>query len=907
VRGIRASHLGTIVAALIGTLAADTLAAQGARTASDSVPSLIASHAAQVASESGNTLTFAVHVTNRTSDSVAVQPRVTPPADWVALLGIIPFTLPAHASDSWLLSLRIPTRARAGRYTVAFSARDGAGRILLRDSIEVELQVKHGVTVTLTEHPSYAVSSTPYRVAVVVQNRGNVDATYALSGVSSLGGTVSIARSISLAPDETRTVRMDVASAIVGQQSLDDIAMVRAVDMADTTMTARASSQVTIVQRANASDPKHTVAATLRLRAAGPSTGVSPVELVAAGALRDGGSERVDVVLRSRVSNGYSLGDQEEYRVGLQGTNYRVQLGDAVFNSSPLTSAGQRGAGAGVDVGDSTFGASAYAQAFRFQPGLGREQGGALRVGAPNVIGSPLFGVSVVSRNGGLDAGDLLSTSARLHPADGMSLDFELAGSRSVAGTGSARTVRFSGGTLVHVSLGHLAADPTFAGYARGGTSDFASVSTAPWNKLQFSASGNRYRRALSDILAGPEELQQSSLLEMRYDGHYSLGYVDQTRSASFIVRSGLVTNRGVVARADGAFGLVRAYGSAELGRSHDGTIGTIGTGYNQLSAGFSAPIGPHTISVYGQSSQGAALLRGADRVLSFGADLQAQLAAHTTFTLSGSQSRTIVPDGGYSLLDARVAQTLSNGATLGLRMRVGGVDFTDVTSRQRQAYLEYSVPLRLPTGPARSAGRVHGQVVEQGSGRGLPGALVRLGPQSAITDDEGRVAFAGLPAGAYRLTLAQQPASGTTVFNGDPNVRVEANNHAAVDFHVAVEAGGTIDGTVRRLLIARTGLETEADSLGDGGPLEGVTVSLSGVRDTLYRSSDAVGNFQFTDVPSGSWTLRILGDTPTQAEWTPDHVTVTIGSGERRTIGFRLSPKRRRVKIQSGDGVIEG
>jgi hypothetical protein len=195
---------------------------------------------------------------------------------------------------------------------------------------------------------------------------------------------------------------------------------------------------------------------------------------------------------------------------------------------------------------------------------------------------------------------------------------------------------------------------------------------------------------------------------------------------------------------------------------------------------------------------------------------------------------------------------------------------------------------------------------VDEQTGQGVAGALVRLGPQAAITDDEGRVAFAGLPAGSYRVALAQQLSSGSTLFTGNPVVVVDDSRHTPSRFDVAVEPAGSITGSVRQIILARTGIGASADSLADGGPLEGVSVALAGARDTVYRTTDASGTFTFTDVPSGSWTLIVMAETPAQTQWEQERIPVAMAAGEHRTVTFRLVPKRRKVKMVGGDGFDE-
>jgi len=304
-----------------------------------------------------------------------------------------------------------------------------------------------------------------------------------------------------------------------------------------------------------------------------------------------------------------------------------------------------------------------------------------------------------------------------------------------------------------------------------------------------------------------------------------------------------------------------------------------------------------------------AAVLRGSDHVVTIGGDAQLRLAEHTTLAVGGSATRTSVPPGvtfdpgGYTQVDTRLTHELSSGASISMRVRFGGRDFSDAALGQKLAYLEYSMPLQVPVGPAREPGRVRGRVVDEQTGQGVAGTLVRLGPQAAITDDDGRVAFAGLPAGSYRVALAHQLSSGSSVFTGNPLVVVDESRRTPSRFDVAVEPAGSITGSVRQIIVARTGIGASADSLTDGGPLGGVSVALVGARDTVYRTTDASGVFTFTDVPSGSWTLIVMAETPTQTQWEQERIPLVMTAGEHRAVTFRLVPKRRKVKIVAGDG----
>jgi hypothetical protein len=78
-------------------------------------------------------------------------------------------------------------------------------------------------------------------------------------------------------------------------------------------------------------------------------------------------------------------------------------------------------------------------------------------------------------------------------------------------------------------------------------------------------------------------------------------------------------------------------------------------------------------------------------------------------------------------------------------------------------------------------------------------------------------------------------------------------------------------------------------------------------VRDTSYRVTNGKGRFEFTDVPSGAWTVVVTGATPDQTGWEAERIPVALRAGGREAVAFRIVPRRRRVRIISGDGVIEG
>jgi hypothetical protein len=286
---------------------------------------------------------------------------------------------------------------------------------------------------------------------------------------------------------------------------------------------------------------------------------------------------------------------------------------------------------------------------------------------------------------------------------------------------------------------------------------------------------------------------------------------------------------------------------------------------------------------------------------LTFGADATLR-SSQTALSLLGYATRAQIASAPWqSQVDVTVSRTLRTGNSLSLRARlIGGSSLS--SAQQSVAFLEYGIPLRLPVSRLRTPGRVHGRVVDAVSGRGVSGALVRLGPQVAITNGDGDVHFAGVPAGEHRLSMSQETSLSDAVFVGDPTVRVEGTRAQPTTFQLAVARGARIDIDARRFIAAKTGIAAAQDSLVDAGPLSNATLVLAGERDTLYRTTSSDGKASFSDVPPGRWVVFVRGDAPAFHRFEPGRAELTLEPGATRALTFRLVPRKRDVQIIGDD-----
>lgn len=882
-----------LVAALLATDAL-SLRAQGAVTSS-------ALSSEVRAAEAGGTITAALRLSNTRDDTVLVTPRVVAPAEWSVLLGGLPFRLAPREQDSWLVTVRIPARAAAGRYVILLAAATSDARVA-EDSLVVQVGARRSLDLVLTDEPSYALSGAEWRASFRVRNTGNVPETIALRATSALGRTPIIEpASATLAANESRVVRVRTSTPLADRESHDDVLELFAVDQADTSVSAVASTRVTIVQRPGHAETRHTVASTLRVRAVERDAGVSPFEMTGGGKLRAGGDEQVDFTLRGSPGPSSLFGDRDQYSLEIRAPRYQARAGDALYGSSLLLSTGQIGAGAGVDILRGALGFGGYVDRVRYQRDGGTEQAAFVTTRRNEIGDSPLFTLTALNRTGSEFAGRLLDGASTFHPIGDMRLSLELAGSQSENGSGLSHSVHASGGTRVAYDLSHIMGDAAFAGVTRGNRHDYASVSTELVDDLQLSASASSHRSQGGRGLPLPETGLRTAAIELSYSSRASLRYFSMTRSARQSGGVGNASQHSMGARVSQPLGVLQAWGAGDFGFSDDDFTATRSL-YRSLSWGLSTNAAGQSFSIFGDSHRGAAVTFGADRFSSYGGDVTLHLGRATT--LQAEATRTRIPGlraAENGQLDARLARVLPNGSTATLRGRVmSGLGAALFGSRV--VFLEYAMPLRLPTDQIRTTGRVRGQVLNEETGRGVAGALVRLGPQAAITDERGQVAFAGVPAGEYRLSLARQSAGRDAGFAGDVLVRVDSGRTQASTFMVAMKRPGTISGSVRAMTVARTGIGAEPDSLADGGPLEGTMVALIGARDTIYRPADAAGRFEFTDVVGGSWTVQVVDAPPPLSRWTPQLVPITLAPGARAQIDFRRVPRKVDVRIINED-----
>ena len=249
---------------------------------------------------------------------------------------------------------------------------------------------------------------------------------------------------------------------------------------------------------------------------------------------------------------------------------------------------------------------------------------------------------------------------------------------------------------------------------------------------------------------------------------------------------------------------------------------------------------------------------------------------------------------GGYAEGHLSVAAPVTRAATLAVDLiaaRSGGP-----VRPQLGVRLQVAMAGRGPV-PFRSDG-VTGRVVDAASGRGIGGVLLSLGPDVAVTGDDGAFEFLRPTPGVYALQV-DRLSMGAGLVPAVPlpmGVEVPAEGRVrAVEIPVWVRS--RVRGQVRVY---------EVYGGGGGATSEPVAVRAAGGVVVVARRgdvgrqtrTDADGRFKFDDLPPGAWTVAVTAGAPEGTRSEPR--TVDVDPGSESTLDLRLLPVPRRVRVRS-------
>jgi protocatechuate 3,4-dioxygenase beta subunit len=230
----------------------------------------------------------------------------------------------------------------------------------------------------------------------------------------------------------------------------------------------------------------------------------------------------------------------------------------------------------------------------------------------------------------------------------------------------------------------------------------------------------------------------------------------------------------------------------------------------------------------------------------------------------------------------ARVTQQLS--PTVLLELQYGRLSAFQISRAFDGEQSRAMVTVRKTWGfesPARG-GDVRGRAIDQ-AGNPVSGALVRLGPYSTITDDEGGYTFTRVPDGEVELSLDKNKLPATYAWDEKPRpLALTRASRERVDLRVIPL--NTIRGRVY--------LDRNRNGQYDDG--EGVTNAVVATNESV-TATDASGSYAFYNQSPGPYKIRL--DVKRLAKGlgpaSPAELDVELSAGQPLLgADFRVEPK---------------
>lgn len=834
--------------------------------------------------EPGSAWKHAVVVTNRGTAPVRLTPRIHLPADWRPLLTLEPLDVPPGGTNLLLLNAVVPPGTRAGTYRISVELASPRG--VRRDTLSIAVLPRRAIGIAGATGPRFARTDTSVTVDFVVRNQGNVGLTVDFRARAP-GASASIRDSsrLTMGVGDVRYVAVVVGAtrdeAPGGTTQLVELTA-RAAGGVEQVATFEVF-RVSEITRSGVMLPLH-----VRLRVSEGE--ITPAEV--AGVIA-GQRDTFELLLRRPGAVGIGFGERDEYRVRWSGGRGRVTAGDVLSGDGPIRDGYELLTGVDATLRLGRFAASSYAGRERLLHTGAAERGAAL---SARLFRSFILGVGALEREG-IDSGDgrvlrAFTSIGGRGPGPPLLRAEVNSGRDGISAYGARAQHRFSRGWF-DVAAADLA--PAAPARERGSARVSASVGARLSRLLSVRAWGGRFEM---DTLAG----RPYSYASDNYSAGFSFGALsaeyrrDERDALLYGVQYGS-TETSARANLAGSLGRFVLAGGAEMGSSIDANLPSdvrpfqrySGSVYVNGSARWS---GGFSLDYYNRDGLAS------NQHLSGSVSTSAQLRRGTRLEVSGSVFHVLFPTvESYSMVNARLQQSLGRGGqTVALRARAFATTSLVGVAEPAIIFLEYGVPLGIPI-PGIGSGdrRLRARVVEAGSGRAVPNALVRMGDYAAITNHDGRVTLAPtalLQAGGVSVERAN--ASAPLVVDTRELSRAEKGARGEVT--ITVGEGARLRGRVTRYD------RVTRDSIAAAAGVSNVAVTLTRGADTVNTVTASDGAFDVRQLASGIWQVSVSGgELPAAYRFERRSETVVVEPGGQASIEFRVLLDTDAVLLQDG------
>ncbi len=866
-----------------------------------------------LATAPGRIVTASVVVANRGSEAEDFTERLTLPVGCQKIAPAdVPFRLEAGAQTVRVLAVQIPATMPAGRFDLRYLVQGRRDPSAL-GSVELTVQVAPVDRLELVIEPRTepVLAGDKYPVRVRVTNHGNSRLPVRFSSRSSLGyRLLGMPTEFALEAGTSREIvgQVETDKKLAQRASHAVTCEVQATSASGEALTESQASVVELIPLISGSrDPFHRLPLQLKLSALFETDRDAQfqAELSGAGSLDEAGRHRVDFLFRGPdIENASSFGERDEYGFSYHGEQWDVQLGDRIFELSPLTEKHIFGRGAGATYRTGATTAGAFFLATR------RQQKNTEEVGA--FVHQRFGGLGVQANFLRKSGGDFLgghrpsqhiySLETRYQRDKALDLQLEYGVSRSDSGQSDFGFRAEARGALfgkVSYAIEHVYAGPDFHGYENDTRTTYASIAmpiTPDW----------RVHASLSDYSGNLDRNpERSSVVNREKSWTAGINYTwkkktDLSLDAQHVERNDILLPAAYDFTEDSArFGAGHNFGKLQMQSLLDlGTLDNRLTGESgpfQRGSVFLSyqPTPRQSYSAFGTYGP-SAFTGSTDKSLNAGFSARWQMQDNLAANLSYARNQ-------YDSLEGRE----QDQAMAALRYRCANRDeisvvgrWTRLSERERDeaaVMVTFSRPLKVAVSRKTSIGGLRGRLAE--GGVGIARAVIMAGEAFAVTDGAGEFEFPALPPGACELRVLGDSLGPALVVSTPLPMKVKIRSAETTRVELQAVKAATVSVRLTVFDFASDSL-AKAALQGSGG-LEAGAVELTNGHDVLRTQTDRLGGASFERVPCGRWTLRVRDERlPAHHFVEQPEQQIDLQPGETRKIEARILPRRRIVRM---------
>lgn len=821
----------------------------------------------------------------------------------------------------------IPRDAAAGEYHITHAIRAPGLDADIETRATIVVRSRRSVTVALIDEPYFAAAGSIFRAGFLVSNNGNVRTRVRLHTRTEQDVSARVDTLTELAPGERREVNVwvEAGAGSSTEESRHRVALIADVEggvSTDGKAAPAAVASVRVVPRSgSAGMPLFSLPISLSLNSTQALKGKSFVgdnsrsfELSASGQLTEGGNTSVDLFARGPQNEQIQFGQREEYRLGVSGTHYAVRVGDQLFRLSALSDGGTiaSGVSGSINLGRFVFGGE-WVRDRQFSGGVSQQGGFA----GYNVSDRLYVGANVLERND-FSTGIVGSFYARAKLTSKSIFEFEQGRGLLGDGAGAMATIVRAAGDHGWLAFDaqHMSVDSSYLTGIRGVGRDLANVTIRPFRWFRIAGRAEEltrdYQRTLFNIntLHTSSDVTHNFNVSADFAGILAAGVRSSAESTDPPADPTLNINgveRSAWARMSLRLWRLSASGTREQGTYDDRSGAPVRPfTVTRVQAGLRVTSFSSVAAYVSRSTGQRRLMPSAQDEVIAGASAQIQ-AGRVGLSVAGTTAPSsrfhALPDSNWMLpgavaaLDGTATLALSAGRSLSLRVHTVSTGATHPLNTVAQ--VAYNMPITLPIGRSRTQGRVMGRVYDAETGAGISNALVRIGGRSALTDEEGRVAFGGVSPSRYPVFVDLGPRQLDGAGFEDASLEVSPQAGHTTVLGVRVTRMGRVFGTISLFERVDSVLRVpDNKKLRKSRGLPGIVVSLMNGSEERRVLTNADGVFELRDARPGMWRVVVsAAQLPAQTYVDGDTVRVVdLEVGGSQGLEINVIPRDRKI-----------